>query len=111
MDISERIEKLNVKFGKTTKKEIEFFGSLIEEIDTFRAIHDASKFLKDLGYNVGIMAGGEPIGISKEYTYISKWRNMDSLDYPQLDGYIISNDMRNGNAIVVIWEETNNENN
>ena len=104
MEISERIKELNERLGRYNKKSKEFFGAPVVETNTFKAIHEARKYVKDLGYNIGSMQGSAPIGISKKYDYISKWRNMSHVEHASLDGYIISNDMRNGNVEVVIWE-------
>jgi hypothetical protein len=105
MEISERIKELNERLGRYNKKSKEFFGAPVVETNTFKAITEARKYVENLGYNVGSMQSSAPMGISKKYQgYISKWRNMTSNEHSMLDGYIISNDMRNGNVEVVIWE-------
>jgi hypothetical protein len=71
---------------------------------TFSSIYEAEKQLRELGYRIGSMCGGDPIGFADgdKYGYISKWRNMDREDQNKLDGVMISSDWREG-SVDIIW--------
>ncbi len=71
---------------------------------TFQSFYAAEGKLKQAGYTVGSMCGGEPIGFAdaEKYNYISKWRNMTSEEHTKLDGVMISNDWREG-SVDIIW--------
>jgi hypothetical protein len=71
---------------------------------TFSSVYEAEKQLGELGYEIGSMCGGEPIGFAdgEKYDYISKWRNMSNEDQNKLDGVMISNDWREG-SVDIIW--------
>jgi hypothetical protein len=71
---------------------------------TFASFYEAQKRLEEMGYAIGSMCGGEPIGFADEdkYDYISKWRNMDREDQGKLDGVMISSDWREG-SVDIIW--------
>jgi hypothetical protein len=71
---------------------------------TFSSVYEAEKQLRELGYKIGSMCGGEPIGFAdgEKYDYISKWRNMSNEDQNKLDGVMISNDWREG-SVDIIW--------
>lgn len=77
--------------------------TIIEE-GTFMSFYVAEKRLRRMGYEIGSMCGGEPIGFAdaEKYDYISKWRNMNSEEHKLLDGVMISNDWREG-SVDIIW--------
>ena len=71
---------------------------------TFSSVYEAEKQLRELGYTIGSMCGGEPIGFAcgEKYNYISKWYNMNRDEHSLLDGVMISNDWREG-SVDIIW--------
>ena len=71
---------------------------------TFSSVYKAEDKLRKMGYTIGSMCGGEPIGFAdaEKYDYISKWRNMTSEEHTKLDGVMISNDWREG-SVDIIW--------
>ena len=71
---------------------------------TFQSVYEAEDRLRKMGYRIGSMCGGEPIGFADgdKYEYISKWRNMDREDQNKLDGVMISSDWREG-SVEIIW--------
>ncbi len=71
---------------------------------TFSSVHEAEKRLKGMGYIIGSMCGGDPIGFACEekYNYISKWHNMNREDQNKLDGVMISSNWREG-SVEIIW--------
>ena len=71
---------------------------------TFKSVYEAEKQLRELGYRIGSMSGGQPIGFAcgEKYSYISKWYNMDRDEHNLLDGVMISDDWREG-SVDIIW--------
>jgi hypothetical protein len=71
---------------------------------TFASVYEAQKRLREMGYIIGSMCGGEPIGFAdgNQYNYISKWYNMNREDQNKLDGVMISSDWREG-SVEIIW--------
>lgn len=71
---------------------------------TFQSFYAAEGKLKQAGYTVGSMSGGQPIGFADgdKYNYISKWYNMTSEEHEELDGVMISDDWREG-SVDIIW--------
>jgi argonaute-like protein implicated in RNA metabolism and viral defense len=71
---------------------------------TFNSVYVAEDKLRKMGYVIGSMCGGEPIGFADadKYNYISKWRNMDREDQNKVDGVMISSDWREG-SVEIIW--------
>jgi hypothetical protein len=71
---------------------------------TFSSVSEAEKQLRELGYRIGSMCGGEPIGFAcgEKYEYIAKWRNIDPSDRNKVDGVMISDDWREG-SVDIIW--------
>lgn len=71
---------------------------------TFKSVYEAEKQLRELGYSIGSMCGGEPIGFAcgEKYDYISKWYNMTGAEHNLLDGVMVSNDWREG-SVDIIW--------
>jgi hypothetical protein len=71
---------------------------------TFASVYEAEKRLREMGYTIGSMCGGDPIGFAcnEKYDYISKWHNMRQDEHKKLDGVMISNDWREG-GVEIIW--------
>jgi hypothetical protein len=71
---------------------------------TFQSFYTAEAKLREMGYVIGSMCGGEPIGFAdgEQYNYISKWHNLNPGDVNYLDGVMISNDWREG-SVDIIW--------
>lgn len=71
---------------------------------TFRSFYEAETQLRKMGYIIGSMCGGEPIGFAcgEKYEYIAKWRNIDPSDRNKVDGVMISDDWREG-SVDIIW--------
>jgi hypothetical protein len=63
----------------------------IEANGTFGSIREAEDLLKEQGYNVGSMNGGEPIAFAPadKYKYISKWSNIDPKDHSKISGVLL----------------------
>jgi hypothetical protein len=74
---------------------------------TFSSVSEAEKRLREMGYIIGSMCGGEPIGFAdgNQYNYISKWYNMNREDQNKLDGVMISSDWREGNVEIIWFKE------
>lgn len=81
---------------------VEFIAS-----GTFQSYYNASDYLKDMGYTVGSMQGGSPIGFADDsvYEYVSKWGNMTRADHEKLDGVIISSGFREGESLILFFKE------
>lgn len=71
---------------------------------TFGAIDFARDRVKEEGYNVGPMCCDEPMVMSKKHTMIAKWRNIGCGDYHLIEGFLLSNDMREGEVMIVYLE-------
>jgi hypothetical protein len=71
---------------------------------TFMSFYEAETRLRKMGYVIGSMCGGEPIGFADEdqYNYISKWYNMNREEQNKLDGVMISSNWREG-SVEIIW--------
>lgn len=72
---------------------------------TFGAYYKAYDRLKALGYTVGYMCGGEPIGFadSEKYDYIAKWINIPPHERIKVDGVMISDDFREGSVKLIFF--------
>lgn len=57
---------------------------------------------KEMGFNIGSMCGDEPRALSKEATFIAKWRNIPSSDYSKLGGVILCEDGRDGKEAFIV---------
>jgi len=74
--------------------------------DSFRGYYDAESWIREQGFHDGSMQRDCPIGISKEdWVGGCKWRYLTENDRNDLDGVMISNDYRNGDVTVVIFDE------
>ena len=71
---------------------------------TFSSVSEAEKQLREMGYRIGSMSGGQPIGFAcgEKYNYISKWYNMNTDEHNLLDGVMISDNWREG-SVDIIW--------
>ena len=71
---------------------------------TFSSVYEAEIQLRKMGYTIGSMSGGQPIGFAcgEKYGYISKWYNMNPEEHNLLDGVMISKDWREG-SVDIIW--------
>ncbi len=78
-----------------------------EQPGTFEAYYAAVKWCKENGYSTGSMQRDFPIGIHKGDWQIPKWLNMDSEDREGLDGYMESNDFRDGIVRIVLKNKDN----
>tara|TARA_R100000951_G_C2653160_1_gene185164 strand:- start:11228 stop:11521 length:294 start_codon:yes stop_codon:yes gene_type:complete len=83
-------------------KPILFTKEFKNDGEDFSGIGGARDFLKEKGFSIGSMQRDAPMGVSKEYEYIAKWRNLSSDDRLQLDGTITFTDggPRNGTATI-----------
>jgi len=73
---------------------------------TFGAISNAQSYLKDMGYTIGSMEGGMPIGFADgdKFDYVSKWTKMDRSEHKTLDGAIIPDpEFREGGVIILFF--------
>lgn len=81
----------------------------VEVFDTadgsdFHRYHEAERFAGvELQLRVGILCGGEPIGLAaKPVKFVSKWRNIPQHQYDRLVGVLLSDDFRNGAVFVCL---------
>lgn len=72
---------------------------------SFSAVNSAQEYAKSLGYSYGSMCMDEPIALAKGDVSIAKWRNISSEEYPLIDGLLVSEDFRDGDVYVIIFEE------
>lgn len=71
------------------------------ESGDFAAFDAACSWLSSLGYSIGSMQRGDPIGVVRGDCSIAKWRNLTAADRLVLDG-IIEGDKRNGPVTVTL---------
>lgn len=71
----------------------------------FDIITDVRDHLKSEGFNIGSMCRDEPMAISKQCTYIAKWRNIDYDEYNKMDGVILCDDrgFRNPKELYTVY--------
>ncbi|MDE2472266.1 MAG: hypothetical protein KGL35_26920 [Bradyrhizobium sp.] len=74
--------------------------------DDWSGLHAAESWLKSMGYSVGSMQRGAPIGIVKGPATIGKWRNLTAAEKKQLDGCIVPEGglFRHSAAIVELYD-------
>ena len=98
----ERTDLIGTEFqGRKASRVID-----IPAAGTFTAIHEAEAFVRDLGYTVGSMCGGEPIGFALGYDYVAKWYNIDHGDRSRLDGLLLHDGgFREGGVKVVFFNQ------
>lgn len=72
---------------------------------TFQSYYAADKWLKENGYESGSMCRDMPIAITKgEYNLPEKYKNMTTADKKAVNGWITSNDFREGSVTIEIFE-------
>lgn len=71
--------------------------------ETFSALYEAEKWLRDNGYSVGSSCIGCPTGVVKGDAYISKWRNMTAEEKDALDGTLTAG--REGPATLLLKDK------
>ena len=92
------IELLSKEIGKKVEKVIE-----VEADGTDFAINTAIEAkVKELGFNMGSMARDMPRALSKKASYIAKWYNIPSSDYPKIEGLALCDDNRNGKSAKIV---------
>lgn len=92
-----KVEKWN---GRPIEKRITF-----KEKGTFESYYKASTWLDENGYSKGSMARTMPIGLLKGDFNIAKWYNLGNEDIASLDGVLVSNDFREGQAEVILFKK------
>jgi hypothetical protein len=68
--------------------------------ESFSAFYAAEKFVRELGYSVGSMQRGMPIGLYKGDADISKWSNMTRAERESLHGTLESTSFRDMDVVV-----------
>lgn len=86
--------------GKTVKEIINF--PTIKE--SFVAFRSAKAKAEELGFNYGSMAHDMPIALGRNCSYIAKWYNIERYEYPRIEGVLLSEDFRDGDVQLVIFE-------
>ena len=75
-----------------------------ESSQTFQALRNAQKILEADEYHSGTLCGDEPVGISKNFNYIAKWKNLSTEERGQVDGVMLSSNFREGKVFVVLFK-------
>lgn len=89
----------NKFMGRVVKEHITFLAE-----GTFKSYYLASGWCREKGYGIGSMCGDMPIGITKgEYNLTEKWRKMKSKERKILNGVMVSNDFREAQVEVYIF--------
>lgn len=71
---------------------------------TFQSLYDAQSWCYKNGYSYGSMSKDEPIALKYgPYDLPQKWKNFDNEEIALIDGVIISNDFREGEVIIFIF--------
>lgn len=78
---------------------------IFKEEGTFESLWAAERWCKENNYDEGSMSSPYPIGLMKgKYVDIPwKWKNMNAKERNLVDGVIVSNDFREGEVIVYIF--------
>lgn len=85
--------------GRIVKEKYTFFAE-----GTFESFYMAQAWCAKHGYEEGSMCSPMPIGIMKgEYTLPWKWKNLNKKERQMVDGVIVSNDFRNGQVEIYIF--------
>jgi hypothetical protein len=85
--------------GREIKKEHSFKVEV-----TFESVYAAYRWCTENGYEDGSMCSLMPIAIMKgKYNLPQKWKNMTTAQRNSVDGVIISNDFREGEVIIYIF--------
>ena len=69
--------------------------------DDFSGYYDAGKYLDNNNYSNGTMCGDLPIAIVEGNFSIGKWKNINP---GSINGIIISNNFRNSDVKIIIFE-------
>lgn len=93
------IKKFETACGKKVKETITFKAD-----GTFKAYYAAEKKAKEMGYTTGSMCRDEPIAMAKDFEYIAKWRNIDPIERSAIEAGMLSEDFREGDVIIAIFE-------
>lgn len=76
-----------------------------KEEGTFQSLHKAEEWIKSNGYSHGSLARSMPVAIVKgEYDLPQKWYNISKSCQNKVDGVMLSNDFREGEVTVIIYE-------
>ena len=76
--------------------------------ETFSIATAVENKVDQLGLNIGSMESSEPRALAdaQRVKYIAKWRNIDHEDYPQMDGFVLCSDYRDGtDAYIILFEQ------
>ena len=80
-----------------------------DQTTDFAAVNAARNWLQEQGYSYGSMCMDMPIGILKGNWTIAKWRNLTAKERKQLDGQLVSKDVRNGPVVVQLKDPATDE--
>ena len=87
--------------GRPIEKRIVF-----DEKGTFDSYNTACRWLEANGYSHGSMARNLPIALLKgKNLSIPKWGYLDKQDIAALDGVLVSDDFREGQAEIIIFKK------
>jgi hypothetical protein len=98
--LSEKVNFTATYCGKTIKS-VELFK---KDGKAFTAVAAAEKKAESLGFSYGSMCCDEPMGLVKGDIRIAKWWNIRHNELPQLDGALVSLDMREDDVALVIFD-------
>lgn len=86
---------------KEVKQELTF-----KESGTFQSYYKACRWLSENGYSYGSTACSRTqlCGIMKGDYNIAKWYNLSNKEINELDGYMTSNDYREGEVKIIIYK-------
>ncbi len=71
---------------------------------TFQSMYAALRWCNENGYEQGSMCSPMPIGLIKgEYNLPRKWKNMNNAERNSVDGVIDSDDFREGEVVIYIF--------
>jgi hypothetical protein len=71
---------------------------------TFQSLYAALSWCSEIGYDTGSMCSPMPIGLMKGgYNLPWKWKNMNDVERSSVDGVIDSDDFREGEVTIYIF--------
>ena len=107
-NLKEKFSILN-SFGEISNVEFLDGGEPGDSGDdnAFVAIGEAEKLATAYGYQIGSMCRNEPIALAKNANYIAKWKNINSDEWPKIEGLLLSDDFRNGSVYLVEFNKEN----
>ena len=73
-----------------------------DQSGTFKALAQAEQWCKENGYSYGSLQRDANVGILKGDWCISKWRNLSAKERAELDGYMHSNNFREGPVFIFL---------